>query len=316
MAKVAIIAALQREIAALVRGPGWCRSRVVPGYPGYENDQALVVCAGMGWGPALKAAECVMAAASPSVLVSAGLAGALTSDWKTGQVMIPETVVVALASRPAPGSPSCAGFARDGVEVLGASTPAVLRITLPCAPGADGTSVPTAGLPPQQTKSGFAGDPGLEASATFSASSGTRIGGVLLSAPDVARRDAKPFLARQHGAHAIDMEAAPVAQVAAEHGIPFVAVKAISDEFDFPMPELGPYIGPQGKFRTLRFVLHTTLRPRMWPVVSHLASDSSRASLRLCQELRLLLESGALDAIAGRMTSCGANVRLGERSQR
>jgi glycerophosphoryl diester phosphodiesterase len=54
-------------------------------------------------------------------------------------------------------------------SVAPVSRPAVRGASAPAGPGggADETSAPTAGLPPQQAKSRLAGDPGLEASATI-----------------------------------------------------------------------------------------------------------------------------------------------------
>jgi hypothetical protein len=129
------------------------------------------------------------------------------------------------------------------------------------------------------------------------------VGGVLLSGSEVAGPEAKRLLARQYGGQAIDMEAEAVAAVAAAAGVPFLAVKAISDEWDFPMPDLAPYIDGQGRFRTGRFLLHTVLHPYTWRVVSRLASQSAQASRELCRELRRLLESGALDGVAGQATT-------------
>ena len=71
---------------------------------------------------------------------------------------------------------------------------------------------------------------------------------------DLATGTAKRHLRTQYGADAIDMEAAGAAG-GGRHGIPFLAVKAISDEDDFAMPDLEPYIDAQGLFHTLRFVL-------------------------------------------------------------
>ena len=48
----------------------------------------------------------------------------------------------------------------------------------------------------------------------------------------------------------VDMEGAAVAQVAKEHGLEFAAVKAISDDADFPMPPLNRFIDENGKFAT------------------------------------------------------------------
>jgi len=92
--KIGIIAALEREIGALVREPGWRVTKVVrSAYRSYENDVALVACAGIGGSPARKTAEDVVSAIHPAMLLSVGIAGALVPRWKIGMLMVPETIL-------------------------------------------------------------------------------------------------------------------------------------------------------------------------------------------------------------------------------
>ncbi len=121
-----------------------------------------------------------------------------------------------------------------------------------------------------------------------------RTGGVLVSAASVAGPEGKRLLRAQYGAQMVDMEAAPVAEMAARDRIPFMAVKCISDEFDFPMPDMEPFITPEGRFLTGKFVAYAAVRPRLWSVLSRLASNSKRASQELCRVLRFLVESDAV----------------------
>ncbi|HZP18116.1 MAG TPA: hypothetical protein VFB00_09135, partial [Terriglobales bacterium] len=76
----------------------------------------------------------------------------------------------------------------------------------------------------------------------------------LVSWPEIAGVAQKQQLAKSYGAHAVDMEAAPVARVAQVHGITFLAIKAISDEMNFEMPEMERFIS-NGELQTSRFVL-------------------------------------------------------------
>ena len=81
--------------------------------------------------------------------------------------------------------------------------------------------------------------------------------GILVSAGAVAGSDAKKMMTRKFEADAVDMEAYSVADVARIYGVPFRAVKVISDEFDFPMPPMGRFIDDllpisQSKFRFVR----------------------------------------------------------------
>ena len=89
------------------------------------------------------------------------------------------------------------------------------------------------------------------------------------------------------------MEAFSVAQAAQAHGYPFVAVKAISDEVDFAMPDMRQFIDRQGRFRTAKFVTHAALRPGMWRGIARLNKNSGRAAKSLCKVLNELIESDA-----------------------
>jgi adenosylhomocysteine nucleosidase len=126
--------------------------------------------------------------------------------------------------------------------------------------------------------------------------------GVLVTASEVAGEEGKRLLARHFSADCADMEAAAVADVAQTHGIPFTAVKSISDEYDFEMPDLNGFIASDGRFQTRRFALFILTRPRLWPAVRQLARNSRLASLELCRELRnlILKDTAKTDSEAGR----------------
>jgi len=118
--------------------------------------------------------------------------------------------------------------------------------------------------------------------------------GVLVTASEVAGEQGKRLLARHFGADCADMEATAVAAVAQEHGIKFIALKSISDEFDFEMPDLNQFITKDGRFQTRQFVIFMLTRPRLWPSVRQLAQNSRIASLELCRSLRnLILQEAA-----------------------
>ena len=111
-------------------------------------------------------------------------------------------------------------------------------------------------------------------------------GGVLVSAGEVAGLKFKEELVRRFHASAVDMEAAGVARAAQEAGVKFSCVKAISDEFDFPMPPLTRFIDMQGKMRTAQFVRWAAVRPQFWPATVRLARNSRRATQALGEWLR------------------------------
>lgn len=110
--KVAIVAAIEREVRPLVRQ--WrVQEREHDGrrFRFYENNGATVVCAGMGSEAARRAAEAIIALYHPAAIYSAGFAGALDSSLRVGDVFHPQRVVNA-----GDGS-SARGGGTDGVLV-------------------------------------------------------------------------------------------------------------------------------------------------------------------------------------------------------
>ena len=94
MSKVAIIAAMERELAPLVRG--WKRSVLSSGdktFTLFESDSVVAGIAGIGCKNAELAARAVVAQYRPALLISAGLAGALIRSLKAGSVFTPSIVV-------------------------------------------------------------------------------------------------------------------------------------------------------------------------------------------------------------------------------
>jgi len=81
------------------------------------------------------------------------------------------------------------------------------------------------------------------------------------------------------------MEAAAVARAAQSHSIPFMAVKAISDEYNFDLPPMDGFVTPDGQFRTAAFAAFIAIRPWLWGKTSRLASGSAKASRALCSWL-------------------------------
>ncbi|HYG98988.1 MAG TPA: hypothetical protein VD837_07640 [Terriglobales bacterium] len=221
--KVVIIAALEREVAPLVKGWRVLDNSHSGVYRTFQHGDTTVVCSGIGFGPAQKCAESAISILTPQVVVSAGLAGALVPEMKVGQVLVPATIV----------------NSRTGARI--------------------------------NTGHGS---------------------GTLVSAAGIAGPEGKRLLAHQHSGLAVDMEAAAVAEVAEGHKIGFTAVKAISDDADFPVPDLERFVDDEGRFLTGKFVAHVGLHPRLWGTVRQFALNSAHASQELCRVLRNLIESG------------------------
>jgi adenosylhomocysteine nucleosidase len=93
-AKVAIVAALEREIRPLIKQ--W--RRVEREHDGrkisfFENERAVLVCGGIGPEAARRATEAVIRLYAPIMVQSAGFAGALDSTLKAGTVLTPICVI-------------------------------------------------------------------------------------------------------------------------------------------------------------------------------------------------------------------------------
>lgn len=235
MPKLAIVAAVEREVGALIRSS----KRVRRDHEGrkftfFEQDDMVIVCGGIGVAAARRAAEAAIALYHPTLLLSVGFAGALQSALRVGDIFAPAVVL----------------DARDGsrVEIEGGE-------------------------------------------------------GVLLTFMAVAGIRQKASLAQSYGAQAVDMEAAAVAAAARARGIRFGATKAISDEFDFEMPELDTarFIDSQGRFRTASFALFLALRPWLWRRVALLATNSNQAARMLAARLNDFHRS-RIDAVEAKTT--------------
>ena len=94
MSKSAIIAAMEREIAPLVRG--WLRGTLSSGerkFVVFERDGVVLVVSGIGCKNAELATQAVVDQHRPSLLISAGLAGGLIRSLKVASVFTPNVVV-------------------------------------------------------------------------------------------------------------------------------------------------------------------------------------------------------------------------------
>jgi len=94
MPRVAIVAALEREVRGLTRS----LSRVEQQHDGrrfvfFERDEIVIVCGGIGVEAARRAAEAVIALYSPTLLQSVGFAGALDAGLRVGDLFMPAFVI-------------------------------------------------------------------------------------------------------------------------------------------------------------------------------------------------------------------------------
>ena len=92
--RIAIVAAMERELAPLVRD--WDLSTINTNGRTlicYESGDAVAVFGGMGCKRSEEAARAVMEKYTPQVLISAGLAGALIRSMKAGNIVLPNVIM-------------------------------------------------------------------------------------------------------------------------------------------------------------------------------------------------------------------------------
>jgi adenosylhomocysteine nucleosidase len=222
-ARPIFIAALRREVAAVVKDKSWqCdHSKRIRNIHVYFNDDAIVAWAGMGAHRASLAVEAALALGPASELVSVGWAGACDMHFKPGDVIHPSVIV---------------------------DTQTGERFFL------------------------------TELSSTDAAE-------IVVSAAQPADALAKKRLGISYTASAVDMESAAVARAAQTRGLPFRAIKAISDGVDFELPEIGQFSTPEGQFEEGSFALYVAARPWLWKSVLTLAKGSRLAAEHLRVEI-------------------------------
>ena len=113
----AIIAALPREVAGLVRG--WREQRLPGRIVVYSNDVAVVACAGMGAARVTLAVEAAMSVKLVTELISVGFAGACDPSLQVEDIVRAGVVVDAQSGERFRSSPSA--------QVL-VSTPAIASV--------------------------------------------------------------------------------------------------------------------------------------------------------------------------------------------
>ncbi|MFZ0774839.1 MAG: hypothetical protein WCA49_14340 [Candidatus Sulfotelmatobacter sp.] len=94
MPKIAIVAALEREVSPLIKN--W--SRIQREHEGrwftfFERGEVVVVCGGIGVESARRAAEAVIALYRPVLIQSAGFSGALDANLRVGDRFSPSLVL-------------------------------------------------------------------------------------------------------------------------------------------------------------------------------------------------------------------------------
>lgn len=116
----------------------------------------------------------------------------------------------------------------------------------------------------------------------------TVVGGTLTTSPGVLTTvKAKLELGATTGACAYDMESAAIAEIAAKHGIPYIAIRAITNPVDFSPPaELLQAIQPEGSIRTLHLLSLLYQRSVSVGTLIHLGKEIRDARSSLAAVIR------------------------------
>ena len=105
--------------------------------------------------------------------------------------------------------------------------------------------------------------------------------GGLLTSSTVVGPEAKRDLGHRFPVLAVDMESYWVAEAAAKHGAPFLAVRGTSDEVLDHVPDSSGFISQSGDLRKARAAAFSLLRPHQWSIIVKLAARSARAARNL-----------------------------------
>jgi adenosylhomocysteine nucleosidase len=88
----------------------------------------------------------------------------------------------------------------------------------------------------------------------------------------------------------VEMESAAIALVAVENGIPFSAIRTVSDPFDEELAfSLDEFCDDRMRIRILRVLLTVARKPRIIPQLLRLAGNSRVAAASLSQAVKRFL---------------------------
>jgi adenosylhomocysteine nucleosidase len=111
----------------------------------------------------------------------------------------------------------------------------------------------------------------------------------LVTSDRVADEKEKRRLAEAYQASLVDMEAAAIARLAAMRGIPFYAIKGISDPLDAELPDFNRFLSPNGQLQIGRLTLYTLVRPWHWPALIQMGENSKKAARDIAETLQKFL---------------------------
>jgi adenosylhomocysteine nucleosidase len=243
--RVALLFAVRQEMAALARRvqPTRAAAPARLQYPTLFGELSghslLLLAGGVGARRAAAAADELLDAWTPDLLVMAGVAGALDPALSVGDVVVADAVDTDAERR----------------------TPGV---------------IPVLRQPP--------------------ASLSRARRGTLLSIDRVLQTAAEKRGAASGGRLAVEMETAGLARVARERGVPWAALRAVSDTADESLPlDFNRLRDPDGDLPTSRVALMALAQPRSIPGLMRLGRNTSLAAEALAAYIACWLASEAAD---------------------
>ena len=111
----------------------------------------------------------------------------------------------------------------------------------------------------------------------------------LVTHSHVADEAEKLRLAATYNAALVDMEAAAIARLASMRGIPFYAIKGVSDSLNAKLPDFNRFITPGGRMQTGKLILHVLPRPWHWPALVRMGENSKKAARNIAEALHSFL---------------------------
>lgn len=114
----------------------------------------------------------------------------------------------------------------------------------------------------------------------------------LVSADHIVGREEKRLLAETFGASLVDMEAAVVARMAHERGIPFFCWKAVTDIATEELPDLNLFLDQNKQLRMGQLATYAVTRPRHAATLWRMGRNSRSGAEALGKTLRHWIHQG------------------------
>ncbi|MSR65631.1 MAG: hypothetical protein EXS18_07615 [Verrucomicrobiae bacterium] len=190
-----------------------------------QNGHTQLICSGVGPRNAERATRKLLAAFKPTLVISTGVAGALSPSLRIGDVIVAAEVV---------DDSSGQRFACTRHSALSTQHSALLSVSH-----------------------------------------------MITSAAE------KKTLGQKSGAIAVDMESAAIARLCLEHGVPFAAIRAISDTAEEVLPEaVTRFFNESGGLRPVRVLVELLKQPSLLRALRRLQVQTTTASESLCRLLQ------------------------------